>query len=454
MKKFDPDHKRALVIGGSVSGLLAARILSDFYEQVSVLERDDLSNDQENRRGVPQGWHAHGLLAGGSQVLEELFPGISNELAQAGAVTADVVKDGKWFFEGDILAQVPSGTIGMLLSRPFLENAIRRRVRGLDRVRIIDNCAVRDLIVYGDRVKGVITDDEWLEADLVLDTSGRGSRSVKWLSAYGFPSPPEERVEVDVAYTTRCFQRSKTDLGGDLFAVVNPSPENANSGVILAQEGDRWVVTLIGRFGVKPPEEMNGFSVFAKGLNAAYIFDVVRNAEPIGDAITMRFPASVRRRYEKLRQFPKGFLAFGDAVCSFNPAYGQGISVAAMQARALREQLAKSGDDLAKRFYRSASRVIDTPWSIAVGSDLRMPEVEGKRTVAGKLMNWYISKLHKFGHNDGEAALAFLRVAQLLDDPSALMRPKLAWRVLISNFRRRPRSTTATFNAAARAERG
>ena len=131
MKRFDPERKKALVIGGSMSGLLAARILSDFYDEVTILERDDLSNEVENRRGVPQGWHAHGLLAGGSQVLEELFPDISTELAAAGAVTADVVKDGKWFFEGDCLVQVPSGTSGLLLSRPFLENAVRRRVRSL-----------------------------------------------------------------------------------------------------------------------------------------------------------------------------------------------------------------------------------------------------------------------------------------------------------------------------------
>ena len=454
MKRFDPERKKALVIGGSMSGLLAARILSDFYDEVTILERDDLSNEVENRRGVPQGWHAHGLLAGGSQVLEELFPDISTELAAAGAVTADVVKDGKWFFEGDCLVQVPSGTSGLLLSRPFLENAVRRRVRSLDRIRIIDNCAVRDLIVYGVCVKGVITDDKWLEADLVIDTSGRGSQSLKWLGSYGFPTPIEERVEIDIAYTTRYFRRRKSDLGGELFAVVNPSPENANSGVILAQEGDRWVVTLIGRFGVRPPEDMEGFTEFAKGLNAPFIYDVVRNAEPIGGACTMRFPASVRRRYEKLRQLPKGFLSFGDAVCSFNPAYGQGMSVAAMQARALREQLANSGEDLAKRFYRSASKVIDTPWTIAVGSDLRMPQVEGKRTAAGRPMNWYIGRLHKLGHYDGEAALAFLRVAQLLDEPSSLMHPKLTWRVLTANFSRRPDSLTSGFNATAGAERG
>jgi 2-polyprenyl-6-methoxyphenol hydroxylase-like FAD-dependent oxidoreductase len=201
--------------------------------------------------------------------------------------------------------------------------------------------------------------------------------------------------------------------------------------VILAQEDDRWVVTLIGRFDVKPPEDMDGFIQFARGLDAPYIYDVVRNAEPIGEASTMRFPASVRRRYEKLQQLPKGFLTFGDAICSFNPAYGQGISVAALQAMALRRELSRGNStDLVERFYKAASKVIDIPWGIAVGNDLKMPQARGKRTLVGRLLGWYIGKLHKLGHRDAQASVAFLRVAQLLDEPSALLQPKLALRVL------------------------
>jgi 2-polyprenyl-6-methoxyphenol hydroxylase-like FAD-dependent oxidoreductase len=435
MKQFDPERKKAVVIGGSMSGLLAARILSYFYEQVTVLERDDLSTDGENRRGVPQGWHAHGLLASGSQVLEELFPGISNELIEAGAVSADVVNDGRWFFEGGSLSRVPSGTMGLLLSRPFLETAIRRRVRDLNGVEIRGNCTVRGLIMDGDVAQGVVTADASIEADLVIDASGRGSQSPKWLASLDFPVPREEKVEVQLAYTTRYFRRRGTDPDGCLFTAVTASPGNKGSGVILAQEGDRWVVTLIGRFGVNPPEDLDGFIRYAKSLDAPYIYGAIRNAQPIGDAVTMRFPASVRRRYEKLNRFPKGFLAFGDAICSFNPVYGQGMSVAAMQARALRGQLSSGGEDLAKRFYKAASKVIDTPWNIAVGSDLRMPEVKGKRTLGGRLLTWYIGRLHRFAHNDGKTALTFLRVAQLLDEPSALLHPKVAWRVLAGRRR-------------------
>ncbi|MGD9564242.1 MAG: FAD-dependent oxidoreductase [Pyrinomonadaceae bacterium] len=436
MKQLDPGYKKAVVIGGGMSGLLAARILSDFYEQVIILERDNLSDSGENRHGVPQGWHAHGLLASGSQVLEELFPGLVRDLTDGGAITADVVKDGRWFFEGDCLLRVPSGTTGILLSRPFLESAIRRRVRDRDRVRILDNSSVRDLAINKDRVEGVVTDTGTLPADLVVDASGRGSKALRWLQSSGFTSPPEEKVEVQLTYTTRYFRRRET--GGVLFTSVAPSNGITRSGVILAQEGDRWVVTLTGRFGDKPPEDIAGFLRFSKSLAAPYIYDMIRNAMPIGDALTMRFPTSVRRQYERLSRVPKGFLVFGDAICSFNPVYGQGMSVAALQALVLREQLSKGEGELAGAFYKAAAKVNDTPWNIAVGSDLKMPNVKGKRTIAGRLMSSYVSRLQKLAHRDAEASLAFMRVAQLLDGPSALLQPKLAWRVLTGRSRRRP----------------
>lgn len=429
-------RKKALVIGGSLSGLLVARVLSDVFDEVTVLERDEFPAEAENRRGVPQGWHAHGLLASGSDTIEKLFPGISIELVEAGALRADVMNDGRWFFEGDFLKRVPSDTIGLLLSRPLLENAVRLRARALDRVSIVDKSTVRDLLVEGDAVRGVVTESRPHYADLVIDASGRGSQALKWLEAMKFPVPPEEKVEVQLAYTTRYFRGHPADSNHCLFGVINPSASNPTSGVVLAQENDRWVVTLIGRFGVKPPEDIYGFLEFARNLNSPLIYDIIRYAEPLGKPFSMRFPASVRRRYEKLRRVPQGFLTFGDAICSFNPAYGQGISVAALQALVLRNELSHGLAGLPERFYRSASKVIDIPWGIAVGSDLKMPHVKGKRTLSGRMLGWYIARLHRLAHHDAEASAAFLRVAQLLDRPSTLLRPGLVMRTLTDAYAR------------------
>ena len=431
-------NNKAIVIGGSMSGLLAARVLSDFFAEVVVIERDSLAREGEHRRGVPQSRHAHGLLAGGSDELEDLFPAILDELVEAGALRADVVNDGLWHFEGAPLRRSPSGTNGILLSRPLLEGGVRKRVRALRNVTIVDGVSVRGLLHADGRVVGVNTDTETLRADLVVDCSGRASKSLKWLAAMNFPRPLEEEVEMNVAYTTRLFRRRERDLNGDLFAVVPATPKKAESGVLLAQENDRWIVGLVSRFGIQPPADLDGFREFARDLEAPYIYDAIRDAEPIGDAATMRFPSSIRRRFERLRRHPEGFLVCGDAICSFNPVYGQGMTVAAMQAKALHDLLSVGIEDLASRFYKAAAKVIDTPWALAVGSDLRMPETKGKRTLAGKFMGWYVSKLHKFAHTSAEAATSFLRVAQLLDDPAVLLRPGLVFKVL-TNTTARPK---------------
>jgi len=426
-------NEKAIVIGASMSGLLAARVLSDFYDEVVILERDTFSDQIENRRGVPQGRHAHAILSGGSQALERQFPGITEELVQWGAILSDVSNDGRWFFEGAALKRTQSATRAILASRPLLECTIRNRVRSLTGVTIREGQSVKNLHYSGGRVKGVRTGDGIQHADLVIDASGRGSETSKWLQWIRFPAPREETVEVNVAYTTRLFRRRPSDIGGDLFSVVPATADTPHSGVILAQEGDRWIATLVGRFGQLPPTDLEDFIDFAKGLNDSCLYRAVSHAEPIGDAMTMRFPASIRRRYEEVTKAPAGFLVFGDAICSFNPVYGQGMTVAAVQADALREQLSKGSEDVPKRFYRAAAKLIDNPWNIAVGSDLRLPETKGRRTIGAKVMNWYIARLHKLGHHDAQAAQAFLRVTQLLDEPSSLMQPSLALRVLLGN---------------------
>lgn len=436
-KRSELNGKRALVIGGSMSGLLAARVLSDFYDKVTIIERDSLTFDDRPRRGVPQGRHAHGLLASGTQVLEEMFPNILQNLQMAGAIPADALNDARWFFEGGCLRRSPTGTAGVLVSRPILESVLRERVRGIDRIEIFDNLTILGLLFWGAAVTGVRTDHGILEAELVVDATGRGSRSPKWLASIGFFPPSEEKVEVHLTYTTRLFKRCPSDLGGDKIVAIPPTPEGKRGGVMVAQGGDLWMVTLFGHFGNQAPEDLDGFVRYAKDLPASYIYDVIRNADPVGDASFIRFPASTRRRYEKLRHFPESYLVFGDAICSFNPIYGQGMSVAALQAIELRGQLANDDTNLAMRFFKKAAKVIDYPWNIAVGSDLRMPEATGPRGLGVNLINWYMAKLHRCAHHDAQAALAFIRVAQLLAAPDSLMRPAMLWRVFSADIRNR-----------------
>ena len=440
MKNERSARNRALVIGGSIAGLLAARTLADHFAEVVILERDTFPNGPEHRRGTPQTRHAHGLLASGLRVLEHLFPGIIEEMAAEGALKCDPAHDGLWIFEGAPMRQGPSGTAGMLISRPLLEHTIRSRVIRLPNVRVQEGCSVRGLEFEGERVKGVQTSEGIVLADLVVDASGRGTVAWKWLADMGFEAAREDSVIVDITYTTRMFRRSPSDLGGDGFAVVSPQLTNRKSGVMVAREGDLWVATLIGRFGQRAPEDLAGFVAYSKDLQTRHIHDVIKDAEPVGEGSVMRYPASVRRRYERLERLPKGFLAFGDSICSFNPIYGQGMSVAAQEAVALGEVLAAGDRDLARRFFKRAASIVDTPWDIAVGSDLKLPETPGHRSLKTRFVNWYVSKVHKCAHDDAEAGVAFIRVVQLLDPPEALMRPSMIMKVIagaISRLHRR-----------------
>lgn len=428
-------RERAIVIGGSISGLLAARALADSYKKVTLIERDRLEDDRQYRRGVPQAQHAHGILAGGSIMLEKLFPGILDDLYNEGALPSDLLSDARWFFEGGTLRQPVTGITGVLASRPLTETLVRKHVCAINGIEVLDNCAVHGLVFDGETVTGVRTAEQTLDADLVVDASGRGSRTPQWLDAMGFEPPTKEKVEVQLAYTTRLFKRDPEAANGNTVFVVPPTPEGKRGGVVLAQENGVWITTLFGHFGNQAPEDLAGYLRYAKSLAAPYIYDVIRDAEPIGEARFFRFPASTRNRYEKLARFPKGLLVFGDAICSFNPVYGQGMSVAALEADVLRGELLKGAENLAKRFFDQAAKAIDTPWNIAVGSDLRMPETVGPRSLGVKLINWYISKLHKWGHHDDAAAVAFMRVAHLLATPDSLMRPAMVLRVLWADIR-------------------
>jgi len=427
----------AIVIGGSMAGLLTARVLADGFEQVTILDRDRFSANVEPRKGVPQGRHTHALLASGRAVLDELFPGLGEKLVAEGAPDGDVLNDGRWFLEGACLRRGPSGMRGLLVSRPRLEAAVREHVLKLLNIAVIQDYVVEGLKENGGRVTGVARAGvDSINADLIVDCTGRGSHSPQWLEAIGYAKPEEDRVEIALGYATRLFRRLKTHANGDSAIVIPPTAVGKRGGVMLAQEGERWTCTLIAHFGNYPSTELRDFIEYSKTLPAPYIHEVIRDAEPLCDGAITRFPASVRRRYERLKKFPEGYLVIGDAISSFNPIYGQGMSSAALQAMELKKTLAEGSNHLALRFFPRAGKVVDNPWAIAVGNDLKMPETKGPRNAGVKFVNWYISKLHRAGHNDQQAAVAFLRVANLVAPAPSVMHPLTVIRVLKENLLR------------------
>lgn len=424
----------AIIIGGSMAGLLAARVLADSFAQVTILERDALPDMAVARRGVPQGQHAHALLGRGQAILEELFPGLTQVLVNEGAPLGY----GRYFSGGGYLCPVPNMQPSLYVSRPFLETAVRSRVLALPNVHLVEQCDVLGWTTdeAGVRITGVRlirrqagSATVTLPADLVMDASGRGSRTPAWLESLGYPKPEVELVEVDMSYASRFYERRPGDLDSNMGIVVAPTPTNKRACGMLAQEDDRWIVTLAGYFGDHPPTDEQGYLAFASRLPTPDVYNFIRTAKPLTDPVIFKFPSNQRRRYERLARFPDGLLVIGDAICSFTPIYGQGMTVAAMEAIVLRNCLRAGREALASRYFRQVSRVVDIPWSITVGNDLRLSK-KASLPLPARLIGWYMSKLLVAARHDPEVTLAFMQVARLNNAPSGLLHPRLALRVL------------------------
>jgi hypothetical protein len=286
--------------------------------------------------------------------------------------------------------------------------------------------------------------EEVLSADLVIDALGRGSRTPAWLETLGYRPPAEQRAPIGLGYATRTYRVRPGALDGDLAVLAGPTPAYPRSGVLAMLEGDRAMLTLSGILGDHPPTDPDGFLAFTRSLHHPDIYQAIRDAEPLDNPVAYRFPASLRRHYEHLAHFPGGFLVIGDSVCSFNPVYAQGMTVAAMQALTLRRHLKHRAQPQPRRFFHDIAKVIDAPWDIAVGGDLAFPGVEGRRTPKIRLLNAYIAALQAGAAHDASLATAFARVAGLVDRPETLLHPRVLLRVLRHRLREPTRRRAAT----------
>jgi 2-polyprenyl-6-methoxyphenol hydroxylase-like FAD-dependent oxidoreductase len=433
----------AVVIGASVTGLLAAAALSEAFGQVTVYERDALPAEPAHRRGVPQDRQLHAVHGRGVQAMDELLPGLSDELIAAGAVTGDAQLDIHWYLDDYHLKPARSGLSGLGVSRLLLEWHIRSRVAALPNVTITGATDVAGLAVRGRqvacvRIRAARTQgaaEETVPADVVVDASGRGSRASSWLAELSLPVPRTSRVRVGLTYVTRSYTKLPGQLGGRRGALTTPYPGMSRTGAVLQQEGDRFTIMLGGMVGTEPPLDEAGMLAFAESLASPDLASVMRESEPLSDPVKYTYPESAWHHYEKLSAYLGGFLVAGDAYSTFNPIYGQGITIAALEAMTLRGLLrAAAGEpaELERRYFRAAGKLVAEAWQTSATNDLRFPEVPGKLSLADRLVGVYVSRYRAAASVDPVLGQAFLRVANMIDKPVKLLAPGHVVRVFRS----------------------
>ena len=438
---------RAIVVGGSIAGLLAARVLSEQVDELIILEKDKLANKPEPRRGVPQSTQLHSIHEKGAEILLDLFPDLIWDYEHAGVIPCDLGADMRWFLFGEWMSRVPLGVHVHWCERPRLEWEIRQRVLARPNVRIIDDCRVTGFLSDDaqQRVTGVWAklpngqEAEALTADYVVDAGGRGSRAPQFLEKLGYADVPESEVKIDLGYASGYFQLPDGVTPDWKALLVSAKPGLSEKlGLIYQMPNNQVKVLLAGWFGDHPPTDHEGFLAFARSLPQLDIYEQLRSATPIPPIKAYKMSSNKWNRYEQMARWPEGLFVVGDAVCSFNPSFGQGMSVAALHAMALRDAVQSLNNGLGKlrastvgrRFQKTAARIVNNPWMITTGEDLRFEKAEGPRPFHLPIMQGYLSQVLEIAHHNPVVAKRFFDVMTFMKEPPALFHPSVSMPVV------------------------
>jgi 2-polyprenyl-6-methoxyphenol hydroxylase-like FAD-dependent oxidoreductase len=438
-------RKHAVVIGASIAGLCAARVLSEFYDQVTVFERDELPSTPSNRAAVPQGRHVHLLMARGAMEFEEIYPGLLDGMVAAGVPVLENRPDCIYFgAAGHVLGTghtLRDQFTAYVPSRPQLEWQIRRRVFETANVEIQRRSVAQPRYdADTQRVSGVLLDSDGSEpdfvaADLVVDAAGRGTRLPVWLEQWGFQRPPEKTIEVGIGYASQQFRLPDGALR-ERVIVAGASRQQPLGLGLLGYEDGTWTLTTFGVAKVEPPHTFSEMLTLADKLLPDRIAAALRQAEPIGEVAFHRFPASRWRRYHKLDRVPAGILPLGDAVASFDPTYGQGMTMTSLQAGHLRRALAEGADeDLARVVNRATAKTTYPVWTMTAIGDLAFHHATGDKPrwygPVGSLFDQFLGA----AETDPVLAEWFLRRFSLLDSLYMVPGPGLVGRTVRHNMR-------------------
>ncbi len=434
------NKKNAIILGGGISGLLVSKVLSQKYEKVFIIEKDKLEDRPQVRQGQSHVGQFHVLLLKGLRVLEHYFQGITKELEDRGAVKLDLGEGAYWYSYGGVKQNITTGIETLICSRKLIDYGIRKRVEEIPNVQILDETKYIDLIEKNGTIKGVRllnskTEVYEIESDLVIDATGRGSITSKWLENNNYSKPEEEKTLIDIIYKTAIYNRIEDDLQKGKVMMYSPEPPKKIGVVIQPIENNKNLVCVAGWHKENPPVEEDLLE-FLKQLPNKRFYEVLSRCKKESDFVTYKFPHCSRKYFEKLSEFPKGFLPIGDVICNLNPTHGQGMTSTCLQVEIL-EQLIEKHDpaNMSKIYFKKISKIIDQCWNASAYENFRYEETIGKKPKGTKLVNRFMDAINRGANKNKLIYGDFVKVMVMIKSPTSLFSPKFLWKVIIANIK-------------------
>jgi len=434
--------EKAIVIGGSIAGLLAARVLSDHFEEVVLLEKDNFTDDGKARNGAPQANHVHILLVKGKEILQEFFPELEMNLIKKGASKIDFLNDSRYRLPSGWAPKFRSGIITFACTRTLLENTIRHQVQKISKIKIANGKRITSLVLEKpNKVILKTKENEEIRGDLIVDCTGRNTKTPFWLEGIGFTKPKETKIDSFVRYATRRYIPSKNvERKWKMLVILNKPTVNPRIGGIYPIEDGKWLVGLYAIGNNYPPTDEEGFLEFTKNLESSELYDALKDAMPDSDIWGYTVQGSRRYHYEGMKRWPANFIVLGDAASVFNPYYGQGITAAALGAKVLDDMLENSKIDkgFTKRFQKRLAKKISLPWILGTSEDIRWPTTLGKRPDAiTRIVQNHAQRVLLLAPKSTLATKSFLQMMHMIKSPAILSHPGILLQLIANSICKR-----------------
>ena len=434
-------QRKAIVMGGSIAGYLAARVLSEHFKEVVVIEKDSYTDDNSIRSGIPQANHVHILLVRGREILEDFFPNLEKELLKAGANKIDFLNDSRYRLPSGWAPKFDSGLNTFACTRMLLENTIRQQIQKISKIKIEEGKQITSFVAEkSNKISLKTKENEEIQGDLIVDCTGRNTKTPTWLEHIGFPKPRETRIGSLVRYATRRYIPPKKDRKWKMLVILNNPTTNPRIGGIYPIEDGKWLVGLYSIGRDYPPTEEKGFLEFTKQLESLELYDTLKEALPDSEIHGYQVQGSRKYHYEEMSKWPENFIVLGDSVSVFNPYYGQGITSAALGAKTLNDMLKKEKIEkkFTKKFQKRLAKAIELPWVLGTSEDMRWPTTTGKRPdpITRAVQN-YAQKVLLLAPKSTIATKSFLQMMHMVKTPTVIFHPTILLQMIENYIKRK-----------------